>query len=79
MIPRRLTKEKVAMLEAGRRRAEGAGVRNRVAFVRAPMDRARPGAEPEPLTEYNRPVPGRTLTRGGPVIYEGTFRAVGRS
>ena len=31
---------------------------------------------PGPLTEYNRPVPGRTLTRGGPVIYEGTFRAV---
>jgi ubiquinone/menaquinone biosynthesis C-methylase UbiE len=29
-----------------------------------------------PLTEYNRPVPGRTLSRGGPVIYEGTFRAV---
>ena len=34
---------------------------------------------PGPLTEYNRPVPGRTLTRGSPVIYEGTFRAVGRS
>jgi SAM-dependent methyltransferase len=33
---------------------------------------------PGPLTEYNRPVPGRTLTRGGPVIYEGTFRAVRR-
>ena len=31
-----------------------------------------------PLTEYNRPVPGPTLTRGGPVIYEGTFRAVRR-
>ena len=31
---------------------------------------------PGPLTEYNRPSPGRTLTRGGPVIYEGTFRAV---
>lgn len=30
---------------------------------------------PGPLTEYNRPVPGRSLTRGGPVIYEGTFRA----
>jgi ubiquinone/menaquinone biosynthesis C-methylase UbiE len=30
---------------------------------------------PGPLTEYNRPVAGRTLTRGGPVIYEGTFRA----
>jgi SAM-dependent methyltransferase len=31
---------------------------------------------PGPLTEYNRPSQGRTLTRGGPVIYEGTFRAV---
>jgi ubiquinone/menaquinone biosynthesis C-methylase UbiE len=31
---------------------------------------------PGPLTEYNRPLAGRTLTRGGPVIYEGTFRAV---
>jgi len=31
---------------------------------------------PGPLTEYNRPVAGRTFTRGGPVIYEGTFRAV---
>jgi ubiquinone/menaquinone biosynthesis C-methylase UbiE len=31
---------------------------------------------PGPLTEHNRPVPGRTLTRGGPVVYEGTFRAV---
>ena len=29
---------------------------------------------PGPLTEYNRPVAGRTITRGGPVIYEGTFR-----
>jgi SAM-dependent methyltransferase len=29
-----------------------------------------------PLLEYNRPVHGRTLTRGGPVIYEGTFRSV---
>ena len=28
---------------------------------------------PGPLTEYNR-VPCRTLTRAGPVIYEGTFR-----
>jgi ubiquinone/menaquinone biosynthesis C-methylase UbiE len=33
---------------------------------------------PGPLTEYNRPVPGRTLTRGGPVIYEGTFRDLRR-
>jgi len=32
-----------------------------------------------PLAEYNRPIPGRTLTRVGPVIYEGTFRAVPRS
>jgi hypothetical protein len=29
---------------------------------------------PGPLTEYNRPVAGRTITRSGPVIYEGTFR-----
>jgi ubiquinone/menaquinone biosynthesis C-methylase UbiE len=29
---------------------------------------------PGPLTEYNRPVAGRTIARGGPVIYEGTFR-----
>jgi SAM-dependent methyltransferase len=29
---------------------------------------------PGPLTEYNRPAAGRTMTRGGPVIYEGTFR-----
>jgi SAM-dependent methyltransferase len=29
---------------------------------------------PGPLTERNRPLPGRALTRGGPVIYEGTFR-----
>ena len=28
---------------------------------------------PGPLTEYNRPAPGRRLS-GGPVIYEGTFR-----
>jgi len=33
---------------------------------------------PGPLTEYNRPVPGRTLTHSGPVIYEGMFRAVRR-
>ncbi len=31
---------------------------------------------PGPLTEYDRPVPGPSLARGGPVIYEGTFRAV---
>jgi len=37
---------------------------------RAGFDKDPPG----PLTEYNRPVPGRTLTRGGPVIYEGTYR-----
>ena len=29
---------------------------------------------PGPLTEYNRPVAGPAFTRGGPVIYEGTFR-----
>jgi ubiquinone/menaquinone biosynthesis C-methylase UbiE len=34
---------------------------------------------PGPLTEYNHPVSKRTLTRGGPVIYEGTFRAVRQS
>jgi len=27
-----------------------------------------------PLTEYNRPAPGLPFARGGPVIYEGTFR-----
>jgi len=32
---------------------------------------------PGPLTEYNRPPAGRTLTRGGPVTYEGTFRRLG--
>ena len=31
-----------------------------------------------PLTEYNRPVTGRAFARGGPVIYEGTFRSVRR-
>jgi SAM-dependent methyltransferase len=41
-------------------------------LLRAGFEKDPPG----PLTEYNRPVPGRTLTRGGPVIYEGTFRAV---
>jgi SAM-dependent methyltransferase len=29
---------------------------------------------PGPLAEKNLPLPGRTLTRSGPVIYEGTFR-----
>lgn len=29
---------------------------------------------PGPLTEYNRPVAGRSIRQGGPVIYEGTFR-----
>jgi SAM-dependent methyltransferase len=29
---------------------------------------------PGPLTEHNRPPPGPALARGGPVIYEGTFR-----
>lgn len=32
---------------------------------------------PGPLTEYNRPAGGRTLTRSGPVVYEGTFRRRG--
>ncbi len=43
---------------------------------------ARAGFEkdpPGPLTEYNRPVPGCFPPRGGPVIFEGTFRAVRRS
>ncbi|HEX7529162.1 MAG TPA: hypothetical protein VF425_08630 [Thermoanaerobaculia bacterium] len=31
---------------------------------------------PGPLSEYNRPEAGRAFARGGPVIYEGTFRAV---
>jgi ubiquinone/menaquinone biosynthesis C-methylase UbiE len=43
-------------------------------LLRAGFEKDPPG----PLTEYNRPVPGRTLTRGGPAIYEGTFRAVRR-
>ncbi len=43
-------------------------------LLRAGFEKDPPG----PLTEYNRPVPGRTLTRGGPVIYEGTFRAARR-
>lgn len=33
---------------------------------------------PGPLTEYNRPAAGHTLSRTGPVIFEGTFRAAGR-
>ncbi|HEY3350458.1 MAG TPA: class I SAM-dependent methyltransferase [Thermoanaerobaculia bacterium] len=40
---------------------------------------ARGGFEKDPpgrLTEYNRP-PAGALARGGPVIYEGTFRRVG--
>lgn len=32
---------------------------------------------PGPLTEYNRPLAGRTIIRSGPVIYEGTFRRRG--
>jgi ubiquinone/menaquinone biosynthesis C-methylase UbiE len=39
-------------------------------LLRAGFERDPPG----PLTEHNRPVPGRTLTRSGPVIYEGTYR-----
>lgn len=31
-----------------------------------------------PLTEYNRPPTDRAFARGGPVIYEGTFRAARR-
>ncbi|HQQ76441.1 MAG TPA: class I SAM-dependent methyltransferase [Thermoanaerobaculia bacterium] len=33
---------------------------------------------PGPLTEYNRP-PAGAIARGGPVIYEGTFRAARQS
>jgi len=44
-------------------------------LLRAGFEKDPPG----PLTEYNRPVAGRTLTRGGPVIFEGTFRAVRQS
>jgi SAM-dependent methyltransferase len=40
-------------------------------LLRAGFEKDPPG----PLTEYNRPIAGRTLTRGGPVIFEGTFRA----
>jgi ubiquinone/menaquinone biosynthesis C-methylase UbiE len=43
-------------------------------LLRAGFEKDPPG----PLTEYNRPVAGRTITRGGPVIYEGTFRRQGR-
>ncbi len=37
----------------------------------------RAGFEPDPagpLTEKNRPLPGRALLRSGPIVYEGTFR-----
>ncbi|MFN7988901.1 MAG: hypothetical protein U0529_15620 [Thermoanaerobaculia bacterium] len=34
---------------------------------------------PGPLAEYDRPIAGCTLSRGGPVISEGTFRAVRQS
>ena len=44
-------------------------------LLRAGFEKDPPGS----LTEYNRPIPGHTLTRGDPVIYEGTFRAVRRS
>ncbi len=39
-------------------------------LLRAGFEKDPPG----PLTERNRPIAGRTLTRSGPVIYEGTFR-----
>ncbi len=39
-------------------------------LLRAGFEKDPPG----PLTEYNRPVPGRPLARVGPVIFEGTFR-----
>jgi hypothetical protein len=44
-------------------------------LLRAGFEREPPG----PLTEYNRPVAGRTLVWGGPVIYEGAFRTVRQS
>lgn len=44
-------------------------------LLRAGFEKDPPG----PLTEYNRPVPGRTITPGRPVIFEGTFRAVRQS
>jgi ubiquinone/menaquinone biosynthesis C-methylase UbiE len=44
-------------------------------LLRAGFARDAPG----PLTEYNRPIPDRTLARVGPVIHEGTFRAISRS
>jgi ubiquinone/menaquinone biosynthesis C-methylase UbiE len=43
-------------------------------LFRAGFEKDPPGS----LTEYNRPSPGRTLTRSGPAIYEGTFRVVRR-
>ncbi len=46
------------------------------------MELRRAGFEkdpPGPLTEYNHPVAGLTLTRSGPVILEGTFRTVPHS
>ena len=42
-------------------------------LLRAGFEKDPPGR----LTERNRPLAGRTLTRGGPVIYEGTFRLRG--
>lgn len=44
-------------------------------LLRAGFERDPPG----PLAEYNRPPDGREFARGGPVIYEGTFRRVGAS
>jgi ubiquinone/menaquinone biosynthesis C-methylase UbiE len=42
---------------------------------RAGFEKDPPGA----LTERNRPLPGRALTRTGPVVYEGTYRRTGRA
>lgn len=47
----------------------------RAELLRAGFEKDPPG----PLTEYNRPVAGLTLTHGGPVILEGTFRIVRHS
>ncbi len=44
-------------------------------LLRAGFEKDPPG----PLTERNRPLAGRALTRGGPVVYEGTFRRRGRA
>jgi hypothetical protein len=64
---------------AGRARTDEGGALPITAELKQELRRA--GFEkdpPGPLTESNRPAAGRPLTRGGPVIYEGTFRTVRR-